>query len=177
MLHRRSDSEPEAMLGAYVSPGWLIFGHLGAIWAPSWLQLGHLGLILALSWAVLAPTWPSWPDLGSVLGHLRLPSGLPKLRKTDGKCWFFKIGAYVSPCWRIFGILKPRWIHLGSNLAMLAPSWSSLGPPLAPFETMLAHLLRSWGHVGSILAPTWLSWPDLGSLWSYVGLPSELLKS
>ena len=59
LLHRRSDSEPEAMLGAYVSPGWLIFGRLGAMLAPSWLQLGHLGPILALSWVILAPTWPS----------------------------------------------------------------------------------------------------------------------
>ena len=74
-MHRRSDSEPEAMLGAYVGPCWLIFGHLGAMLAPSWLQLGHLGPILALSWAILAPTWPSWPDFGALVGHLRLPSG------------------------------------------------------------------------------------------------------
>ena len=78
LLHRRSDSEPEAMLGAYVGPCWLILGYLGAMLAPSWLQLGHLGPILALSWAILAPTWPSWPDCGSLLGHLRLPSGLLK---------------------------------------------------------------------------------------------------
>ncbi len=57
LLHRRSDSEPEAMLGAYVGPCWLIFGHLGAMLAPSWLQLGHLGPILALSWAMLSSLW------------------------------------------------------------------------------------------------------------------------
>ena len=77
-MHRRRVSEPEAMLVAYVGPGWRIFGHLGAMLAPFWLQLGHLGPILALSWAILAPTWPSWPDLGSLLGHLRLPSRLLK---------------------------------------------------------------------------------------------------
>ena len=54
LLHRRSDSEPGAMLGAYVAPCWLIFGHVGSI---------------------LAPTWPSWPDFGSLLGHLEFPSG------------------------------------------------------------------------------------------------------
>ena len=75
LLHRRSDSEPEAMLGAYVGLCWLIFGHLGAMLGPYWLQLGHLGLILALSWAILTPNWPSCPDLGSLLGHLGLPLG------------------------------------------------------------------------------------------------------
>ena len=74
-MHRRSDSEAEAMLGAHVGPGWRISDHLGAMLAPSWLQLGHLGPILALSWASLTPNWPSWPDLGSLLGHLRLPLG------------------------------------------------------------------------------------------------------
>ena len=74
-MHRRSDSEPEAMLGAYAGPGWRILGHLGAMLAPSWLQVGRLGPILALSWAILTPTWPSWPDLGSLLGNLRLPWG------------------------------------------------------------------------------------------------------
>ena len=49
LLHRRSDSEHEAMLGASVGPCWLIFGHLGAM---------------------LAPSWPSWPDLGAILGQL-----------------------------------------------------------------------------------------------------------
>ena len=75
LLHRRSDSEPEAMLGAYVGPGWRIFGHLGAMLAPSWLQLGHLGALLGHLRAILAPTWPSWPDLGSLLGYLRLSLG------------------------------------------------------------------------------------------------------
>ena len=114
LLHRRSDSEPEAMLGAYVGPCWLIFGHLGAMLAPSWLQLGP---ILALSWAILAPTWPSWPDFGSLLGHLRLPSGVLKSLKTEGERRIFKLGACVSPCWCILGILGPCWLHLGSNLA------------------------------------------------------------
>ena len=64
-LHRRSDSEHAGMLGAYVGPCWLTFGHVGSI---------------------LAPTWPSWPNLGALLGHL------------------------------------------GSNLAILARLWLSLGP-------------------------------------------------
>ena len=58
MLHRRSDSEPEAMLGAYVSPGWLIFGRLGAMLAPKSLPKHSRGL------------------LGSILGLLGLMSGL-----------------------------------------------------------------------------------------------------
>ena len=45
-MHRRSDSEPEAMLGAYAGPGWRSLGYLGAMLAPSWLQLGHLGGLL-----------------------------------------------------------------------------------------------------------------------------------
>ena len=44
LLRRRRVSEPEAMLGAYVGSSW---GHAGSI---------------------LAPTWPSWPDLGALLG-------------------------------------------------------------------------------------------------------------
>ena len=75
-MHRRSDSEPGAMLGAYAGPGWRSSGHLAAMLAPSWLQLGHLGGLLGHLRAILAPTWPSWPDLGSLLGNLRLPSGL-----------------------------------------------------------------------------------------------------
>ena len=67
-MHRRSDSEPEAMLGVYVGLCWLILGHLGAMLAPSWLQLGHLGPILALSWASFTPNWPSWADLGPAGG-------------------------------------------------------------------------------------------------------------
>ena len=60
-MHRRRVSEPEAMLGAYVGPGWLQLGHLGSNLA-----------ILALSWAILEP---SWPDLGSLLGYPWLPLG------------------------------------------------------------------------------------------------------
>ena len=40
LLHRRSDSEPEAMLGAYVGLCWLILG-------PCWLHLGSNLAILA----------------------------------------------------------------------------------------------------------------------------------
>ena len=68
LLHRRSDSEPEAMLGAYVGPCWLIFGHLGAMLAPSWLQLGHLGPILALSWAMLTCCWAHIDASLAILG-------------------------------------------------------------------------------------------------------------
>ena len=67
-MHRRSDSEPEAMLGAYAGPC-----RRGL--EPSWLRLGSNLAILAVSGAILAPTWPSWPDLGSLLGNLRLPLG------------------------------------------------------------------------------------------------------
>ena len=67
-MHSRRVSKPEAMLVAYVSPGWLIFGCLGAMLAPSWLQLGHLGpgtllchldsnlAILARHWLSLEPS-------------------------------------------------------------------------------------------------------------------------
>ena len=54
-MHRRSDSEPEAMLGAYAGPGWRSLGYLGAMLAPSWLQLGHLGALLDHLKAILAP--------------------------------------------------------------------------------------------------------------------------
>ena len=67
-MHRRSDSEHEAMLGAYVGPCWLIFGHLGAMLAPSWLQLGHLGPILALSWAMLTCCWAHVDASLAILG-------------------------------------------------------------------------------------------------------------
>ena len=74
-MHRRSDSESEAVLCAYAGPCWRILGYLGAMLVPSWLQLGHLGGLLGHLGAILAPTWPSWPDLGSLLGNLRLPLG------------------------------------------------------------------------------------------------------
>ena len=62
-MHRRSDSELEAMLVAYAGPGRRIWGHLGAMLAPSWLQLGHLGGLFGHLMAILALTWLSWPDL------------------------------------------------------------------------------------------------------------------
>ena len=80
-MHRRSDSEPEAMLGAYVGPGWRILGHLGAMLAPSWLQLGHLGGLLGhlgSNLAVLARPWLS-------LGRPEAPFGPLKPTKTKGK--------------------------------------------------------------------------------------------
>ena len=43
LLHRRSDSEHEAMLGVYVGPGWLIFGHLGSLVGSLGELLGRLG--------------------------------------------------------------------------------------------------------------------------------------
>ena len=67
-MHRRSDSEPEAMLGAYLIPGWLIFGHSGAMFSPSrpsspnLVQLGH---------QILGTT-------SALLSHLGLLSGLLK---------------------------------------------------------------------------------------------------
>ena len=82
-MHRRSDSEPEAMLGAYAGPCWRSLGHLGAMLAPSWLQLGHLGGLWGHLGAILAPTWPSWPDLGSLLGKLSLPLGFKNQEKLE----------------------------------------------------------------------------------------------
>ena len=74
-MHRRSDSELEAMLGAYAGSGWRSLGHLEAMLAPCWPQLGHLSGLLGHLRAILAAAWPSWPDLGSLLGYLRLPVG------------------------------------------------------------------------------------------------------
>ena len=71
LLHRRSDSEPEAWLGAHVGLHWLIPGYLEVILAPSWLQLGNLGLILVLSSAILATNSPSVLDFGSLLRYLK----------------------------------------------------------------------------------------------------------
>ena len=62
-MHRRHVSEPEAMLGAYVGPGWLQLGHL---W-PSWSHVGSILAILALSWAILEPSWLQLGHLGPIL--------------------------------------------------------------------------------------------------------------
>ena len=80
-MHRRSDSEPGAMLGAYAGSGWRILGHLGAMLAPSWLQLGYLGGLLGhlgSNLAVLArPRLSLWQP--------EAPFGLPKSTKAEGK--------------------------------------------------------------------------------------------
>ena len=96
-MHRRSNSEPGAMLSAYAGLGWRILGHLGAMLAPSWLQLGHLGVLLGHLGAILAPTWPSWPDLGSLLGNLKL-LWASKINKNQRKMKLFQNRHNVGPC-------------------------------------------------------------------------------
>ena len=71
-MHRRRVSEPKAMLGAYVGPGWLQLGHLGAMLASSWLQLGHLGALLVHLRVIWARPWLSLGLSEASFGLLKL---------------------------------------------------------------------------------------------------------
>ena len=117
----------------WVSGGsfWVQFGDLGGHFGS---KLGFLRVILAPNWgvwAILAPSWVSWDNFGSML---------------DG------FEAILAPSW---GVLGPFWLqvgrswgHLGSNLgglgAILAPTWGILEPTGGILEP-------TWG----ILRPTW----------------------
>ena len=72
------------------------WGQLCASWDLSWLQHGHLGPIWTLSWAILAPTWLSWLELGSLLGHL------------GQSC--VRLATHLA---RTGARLTPTWLHLG----------------------------------------------------------------
>ena len=81
-MHRWRVSKPEAMLVAYVGPGWRIFGyhgraHVGSILAPTWPSWLQLGAMLALSWphlrhlgSNLALLALSWAMLGSIWAYM-----------------------------------------------------------------------------------------------------------
>ena len=134
-MHRRSDSEPEAMLGAYAGPGWRILGHLGAILVPSCLQLGHLGGLLGhlgsnlaiLARPCLSMFALSWLQLGH-LGDLGAPLGHVKL--------------LLGSCWRVLAHLMAMLAPPELQVVQLGPIWMLPWAMLSSFST----------HVGASLA-------------------------
>ena len=108
----------------------------------------HVGASLA----ILATTWP---DLGTLLSHGKLP---------------------LRPLWRIFdhlgAMLAPSWLQLGHLCPILALSWVMLRSLWAHLEAILGAYVgpcwRIFGHLGAMLAA---SQPDLGTRAGQVKLP------
>ena len=122
----------------------------------------------------MAPFWHQLGHLGSILAL----------------SW--AILAPTRPSWP--DLASPCWLHLGSNLAILARpclsmfvlSWlqlghlGNLGAPLGHVKLLLGSCWRVLDHLGAMLAPSWLQRGHLGrilalsramlsSLWAHVG--------
>ena len=73
--------------------------------AHLWPYWGHDG-------SILAPTWPSWRDLGTLLGHVKLPLGpLGSSWAPPGGSWN-PVGPLLSLCLAWGGAGRSKWRHV-----------------------------------------------------------------
>ena len=124
---------------SFLGPCWLHLGSNLAILAPTW---GHVGSILVLNW----PSWLQLDHLGAILSHVNLHLGaswlilsvVGTLHVVKNRMAFDVFSIYthmlvdVGISWLMVAHLCLSGGHLGSilgsNLAILAPSWRSPGP-------------------------------------------------
>ena len=97
-----------------------------------------------------------------------MPKRLPSLEKCcflHSKTIFFEQVAF-SALKVLLALLGPSWGSLGAVLGSLGPSWPVLGPSWGLLGS-------SWGCLGAVLgrlgAVLGLSWGHLGSSWAVLG--------